>query len=258
MLLLGAIAGDVIGSYYERNNTEDFSFSLFPEKSRFTDDTVLTIAVAESILRGTGYAETIQKYARRYPKAGYGRLFTKWFNETDPKPYDSYGNGAAMRVSPIGFAFKDINQVLDQARLSSEISHDHIEGIQGAQAAALTVHLAYNNQSKKDIKREIETRFGYDLSEAGIYKGPDKKFSSAARDTVPEAIFAFLESTDYEDCIRRAVVLGGDSDTIAAIAGSAAYAYYRKMGDCIKSETISRLDPSFIAIIEEFENAFNS
>ncbi|MEM6725800.1 MAG: ADP-ribosylglycohydrolase family protein, partial [Bacteroidota bacterium] len=209
--MLGAIAGDIIGSRFERNNLKSKEFELFDSASRFTDDTVLTVAIADALLTKTPYATTVRNYARNYPFAGYGGTFKQWMFGLISGPYNSWGNGSAMRVSPIGFAFNTVEQVLEEAKRSAEITHNHPEGIKGAQAVALSILLARQGTSKEAIKSEIESRFQYDLSRSLDAIRPVYQFDVSCQGSVPEAIIAFLESTDFEDAIRNAISIGGDS-----------------------------------------------
>ncbi len=224
--MIGAIVGDVIGSVYEWDRIKTKDFPLLQRRCTFTDDSVLTVAVAEAILTGRSYADAIRKLGSRYPDAGYGGMFHQWLLDRDKGPYHSWGNGSAMRVSPVAWAFDDVDTVLEEARKSAEITHDHPEGIKGAQATALAIFLARTGHPKHTIRREIAQRFGYDLDRTLEEIRPTYDFDESCQGTVPEAIIAFLESSSYEDAIRNAVSLGGDSDTLACITGSIAEAYY--------------------------------
>ena len=224
--MIGAIAGDIIGSVYEANPIKNTSFPLFSAHSKFTDDTVLTVAVAFSILNDVDYASSIKNFGLKYPYAGYGGSFYRWLHSAENKPYYSWGNGSAMRVSPVGFAFDTIDTVLEEAEHTAQISHNHPEGVKGAQATALAVFIARTTQDKNLIKREVEHRFGYDLNRTLEDIRPSYRFDVSCQGTVPQAIIAFLESTSYEDAVRNAISLGGDSDTLACITGGIAEAYY--------------------------------
>jgi ADP-ribosylglycohydrolase len=213
--MIGAIAGDIIGSVHEFHPIKTKTFSLFGNGNTFTDDTVLTVAVADAILTGWDYGVVIAEYAERYPKAGYGGSFRQWVRSWDRKPYGSFGNGSAMRVSPVGWAFDNVRDVLREARRSAEVTHNHPEGIKGAQATALAVFLARTGTSKAKIKAEIQKRFGYDLNRTLDQIRPDYEFDVTCQGSAPEAIIAFLESDSYEDAVRNAVSLGGDADTQA-------------------------------------------
>src|SRR5918994_4710512 len=231
--MLGVIAGDVIGSRFEWNPIKTIDFPLFHPLSSFTDDTVLTVATAWAILHGSPFQEAYLTFGRRYPRAGYGGSFQKWLSAEDPQPYNSWGNGSAMRTAPIGFACSDVASVLREAERSAAPTHNHPEGIKGAQTAALAVFLARHGAAKEDIRKEIAGRFGYDLDRTIDGIRPHYFFDVTCRGTVPEAILAFLESSDYESTVRLAISLGGDSDTLAAIAGGIAHAYYNRIPEAI-------------------------
>lgn len=256
--MIGAIAGDVIGSIYERRERrikrEDFP--LFSPGCRFTDDSLLTIAVADAILNGSGYGPTIQAYAQRYPDAGFGGMFRTWMWAKNPQPYNSFGNGSAMRVSPVGWAFDNEEDVLREAERSAEVTHNHPEGIKGAQATALAVFLARQKTDKEEIRLEIDARFGYDLYHTVAEIRPDYSFDSSCQGSVPQAIIAFLDSSSVEDAIRKAISLGGDSDTLAAIAGSIAEAYYGGVPREIAARAISTLDEDLRKVVEQFTQRY--
>lgn len=254
--ILGAIAGDIIGSAYEFNNTKDFDFELFPPGSTFTDDSVLTIAIADCILHEKDFQKTVWEYARKYPKRGYGGMFSRWMRSKKPQPYNSYGNGSAMRVSPVGFAFDNTDQVLEKARQSAEITHNHPEGIKGAQAVAAAVFLAKNGKNKTEIENFIRQTFHYNLNFSIEEIRPYYDFDVTCQGSVPQAIKAFLESTDYENAIRLAVSLGGDSDTIACITGAIATAFYKKIPQEIVQNAENELPPEFLEIIDQFDKRF--
>jgi ADP-ribosylglycohydrolase len=254
--MLGAVAGDVIGSVYEFNNTHRNDFELFTPESDFTDDTVLMIAVADCILHGKDYARTIWEYGNRYPDRGYGTRFQNWLGSKDLKPYNSFGNGSAMRVSPVGFAFDTLEETLDEAKRSAEVTHNHPEGVKGAQAVAAVIFLARRGESKPRIKEYVISTFGYDLNRTIDDIQPNYTFDERCQGSVPEAIIAFLESTDFEDAIRKAVTLGGDSDTIACITGAIAQAFYGRVPEHIAKESKKRLDSPLLRIVDEFNTRF--
>jgi ADP-ribosylglycohydrolase len=254
--MIGAIAGDVIGSVYEARPIKSYDFPLFSPGSTFTDDTVLTVAVASSILDKTDYADELKEFGLKYPEAGYGGFFLEWLFSSDPKPYGSWGNGSAMRVSPVGFAFDTAEEVLDEARKSAEPTHNHLEGIKGAEATALAVFLARTGSRKDFIREEITARFGYDLTRTIDKIRPVYGFDGSCQGTVPEAILCFLESTDYEDAVRKAVSLGGDSDTLACITGGMAEAFYKGVPYEIVTEVRAQLPDEFLDIIDEFEGRY--
>jgi ADP-ribosylglycohydrolase len=250
--MIGAIAGDIIGSVYESHCLKTTEFAIFTTHSSFTDDTVLTVAVADCILNGKDYATTFKQYARKYPYAGFGGMFFRWVKSNSLKPYNSFGNGSAMRVSPVGFAFDTVEEVLAEARRSAEVTHNHPEGIKGAQAVAAAIFLAREKESKSGIKDFIEKNFGYNLSETLEEIRPHYYFDETCQGSVPQAIIAFLESDSFEDAVRKAVSLGGDSDTLACMAGGIAQAYYRTIPDYIIKEVNDRLDKDLLNVVEEF------
>lgn len=224
--MIGAIAGDIIGSVYERYGIKTKDFPLFDPMCRFTDDTVLTLAVAKSILDDIDYTTAVKEIGRKYPNAGYGGTFLQWLLSNDSEPYNSWGNGSAMRVSPVGFAFDRKQKVLEEAKKTAEITHNHPEGIKGAQATALAVFLSRTGHSKKEIKDDLQDRFGYDLDRTIDEIRPAYSFDISCQGSVPESIIAFLDSDSFEDAVRNAISLGGDSDTMACIAGAIAESYY--------------------------------
>ena len=255
-ILFGAIAGDVIGSVFEWHNIKSKKFELLSPKSRFTDDSVMTIATADALLHGRDYATAYQKWGNLYPHAGYGGKFRHWLKEENPQPYNSWGNGAAMRVSPIGWFCKDAESVLQEAKKSASITHNHPEGIKGAQSTALAIFLARNGADKNSIKLEMETRFHYDLSSRTLDDiRPGYSFDVSCQGTLPVALLAFCESTDYEDAIRNAISVGGDSDTIAAITGGIALAFYKTMPQHIVQKVEKRLPDEMKVICREFNSA---
>lgn len=251
--MIGAVAGDIIGSVFEFCNTKRTDFELFSQHSKFTDDTVLTVAIADAILTGRDYAEVMREYGKKYPDSGYGDMFKRWLYSDNPKPYNSFGNGSAMRVSPVGFAFDTVNKVLEEAKKSAEVTHNHPEGIKGAQAVAMAVFLSRNGKDKSYIKDSIEDSFSYNISHTLEDIRPSYDFDETCKGTVPPAIIAFLESKDYEDAIRKAVSIGGDSDTIACITGGIAQAYYKKIPDYIVSESRKRLPQELLKIVDLFK-----
>lgn len=224
--MLGAIAGDVIGSIYERDNIKTTEFPLFQDTCRFTDDTVLSVALADSILSGIPYVEKLKEYFHLYPNAGYGQSFINWATLLSSKPYNSWGNGSAMRVSPVGYYYDSLEEVLLKAEQSAEVTHNHPEGIKGAKAVAASIFLARSGESKSGIKDYVERTFEYDLDKSLDEIRPWFPFDVRCAGTVPPALLAFLESTDFENAIRKAISIGGDSDTIACITGGIAQAFY--------------------------------
>ena len=235
--MYGAVLGDIIGSPYEFDRSPKIKdFPLFSPDSRFTDDSVMTLAVADAFLSVSSHASeaeirqqmvrSMQHFGRTYSSIGYGAKFLAWLMTDDPQPYGSWGNSSAMRVSSVGWLFDDLNTVLRMAELSAAVSHDHPEAVKGAQAVATAIYLARTGSSKAEIKNYIEEQFGYDLSRTCDEIRPDYLHDVSCRGTVPEAITAFLEGQDFEDVIRTAVSLGGDCDTLTCIAGSMAEAFY--------------------------------
>jgi ADP-ribosylglycohydrolase len=250
--MIGAIAGDIIGSVYEFGHIKSKEFPLFGPESRYTDDSVLTVAVAQAILTDGDYRRAVLDLGRRYPDAGYGGFFRGWLDSPDPKPYNSWGNGSAMRVSPVGFAFESVEDVLREAQRTAEFTHDHPEGIKGAQATALAVFLARTEWDKDLIRHEVSTRFGYDLDRTVDEIRPGYGFDESCQRTVPEAIIAFLESESYEDAIRNAVSLGGDADTLACITGGIAEAYYGPLPPVIIEQVKGILPADLWGVVERF------
>jgi ADP-ribosylglycohydrolase len=255
--MIGAITGDMIGSVFEHSPIKSTTFPLFTEQSRFTDDTVLTVAVAYAIISHTAYDSALKSFGRRYPFAGYGSSFYRWLLVTESRPYNSWGNGSAMRISPVGFAFDAAEEVLHQAGQCAAVTHNHPEGIKGAQATALSVYLARTGKSKTQIRQQISGRFGYDLDRSLDDIRPDYSFDISCQGTVPEAIIAFLESENYVDAVRKGISLGGDSDTIGCITGGIAQAYYRQIPEEIVSQTRIRLPEEFLKVIDQFSQKFD-
>lgn len=250
--MLGAITGDIIGSPYEFLGFKSTDFPLFTEQSRFTDDTVLTVAVADALLHNLDYAKTLKDYGRRYPDAGYGGSFNIWMHSNSMAPFNSWGNGSAMRTSPIGFFCNNATVVLQTAKHCAEVTHNHYEGCKGAQAVSYGIYLANQGSSKKEIKEEISNWFGYDLCGCLDEMRPEYRFDVSCQGTVPVAFLSFFESTDYESAVRNAISMGGDADTLACISGSLAEAFYREIPKNIISEARSRLPQEFLDIIDEF------
>ena len=255
--IIGAVIGDVIGSVFEWNNVKTTNFDLFNPKCDFTDDTVLTIAVADSILNKKDFAKTIWEYGRKYRGRGYGGSFRKWLQEDDLKPYGSFGNGSAMRASAVGFAFNDIETVMEVAKQSAEVTHNHPEGIKGAQATATAIFLARQGKSKKEIKDYITQTFDYNLDFTLDEIRPTYKFDVTCQGSVPQSIVAFLESSDFESAIRLAISIGGDSDTIACITGGIASAFYEQIPTEIMNFVVDRLPSEYIEIMNRFDEIYD-
>ena len=262
--MYGAILGDIIGSPFEfdrGDKTKDFE--LFTKGCEFTDDTVLTIAVAEALIEvGPDASKTeiekklvsyIRDWGRRYPNASYGSRFHYWLKEKNSKPYNSYENGSAMRVSAVGWLYTTLERTREVAIYTSEITHNHPEGIKGAEATASCIFLARMGARKEELKRYVEKEFGYNLNRTLEEIRPTFHMDESCQGTVPEAIIAFLESTDFEDAIRNAVLLGGDTDTLAAITGSIAEAYYG-VPSCLKIECRNRVDKDILEVMEVFDD----
>jgi len=254
--IIGAIAGDVIGSAYEFNPTRDYNFELFTPKSTFTDDTVLTMANALWLLEDQEHTherlvEIMRDLCNRYQWRGYGGRFAQWIVDKDPQPYNSYGNGSAMRVSPVGYYAQTLDEALNLAKVSAEVTHNHPEGIKGAQATAVAIFLARQGKKKDEIKSYIETEIGYDLSRTLEQIRPDYSFNELCQTTVPEAITCYLEGFGYEDVVRLAVSLAADADTLAAIAGPIASAVWEVPNE-ISQPVIARLSEEFCTTLLRF------
>ncbi|MDB2463811.1 ADP-ribosylglycohydrolase family protein [Flavobacteriaceae bacterium] len=249
--VFGSIIGDIIGSAYEFNGTKNYDFDLYNPKAHITDDTVHTIAIAQSILSSDdNYGKYIRFYMGQYPKLNYGPLTINWF--LNDESGNSYGNGSAMRVSPIGSYFNAINDVLVQSKKSAIVTHTHPEGIKGAQAIATSIFLAKAGNSKEEIKTFVESNFQYDLNFSINEIRPHYRFFPICQETVPQAIVSFLESTDYESTIRNAISLGGDADTLACMAGGIAAAFYNDIPQAIVDFAKTKLSDDFIDIINQF------
>lgn len=256
-LLTGSICGDVIGSAYEFRNTKDYDFRLFLDNSRFTDDTVLTVATMDCLLEGEhDYYYYYKKYPRLYPNRGYGGLFRKWVRAQESEPYNSFGNGSAMRISPVGWAFETLEETLAEAQRSAEVTHNHPEGIKGAQAIAAAIFLARTGHTKAEIQEYIETTFSYDVHRTCDEIRPAYCFNATCQGSVPEALTAFLESHDFESAIRLAVSIGGDSDTIACMAGGIAQAFYRNIPPEISERVWQKLPEQMQEVIRKFSERY--
>ncbi len=260
--MYGAILGDIIGSPYEFDmGRKTKEFPLFNKYSQFTDDTVMTIAVAEALLDTmdetsenirSAIVRSMQKWGKKYPHAGYGTMFSGWLHEDDPQPYGSFGNGSAMRVSAVGWLYENIDVTRGVAKITAEVTHNHPEGIKGAEAVASAIFLARNGSNKDEIENYIVKEFGYDLSRTCDEIRPNYFHDETCQKTVPEAITAFLEGESFEDVIRTAVSLGGDSDTLTCIAGSIAEAFYGVPKE-LEEECRSRISDDLTEVLERFE-----
>lgn len=261
--MYGAILGDMIGAPYEfdrGNKTKDFE--MFNDRVGFTDDSVMTIAVADALMRisndsedddvRTAVIQSMQKWGRKYPQAGYGQRFFFWLGKKNSQPYGSWGNGSAMRVSSVGWLYNSLEETRRYARLTAEVTHNHPEGIKGAEAVASAIFMARNGASKEEIKEYIVQGFDYDLSRTCDEIRPGYHHIESCQETVPEALTAFMEGTDFEDVIRTAVSLGGDCDTLTCIAASIAEAFYG-LPDNMKDECRKRLPNDMLRILDRFD-----
>ena len=261
--MYGAILGDIIGSPYEfdqGDKTKDFP--LFSAESTYTDDSVMTLAVADAFLSLPPNADdadvrrqliqSMRRFGRAFPHAGYGGMFRRWLRSRFPEPYGSYGNGSAMRVSSAGWLFDDLETVRRMARLSAEVTHNHPEGIKGAEATACAIFFARTGYTKEEIKDCIQTLFDYDLSRTCDEIRPTYHHMESCQETVPEAITAFLEGESFEDVIRTAVSLGGDCDTLTCISGSIAEGVYGVPED-LKQQCRQRLPEELLAVLQRFD-----
>ncbi len=259
--MYGAILGDIIGSPFEfdrGNKTKEFP--LFSQRSEFTDDTVMTVAVAEALMKAGKDPEktkellvySMQRWGRKVPDAGYGGMFYRWLRQGNPQPYGSYGNGSAMRVSSAGWLYGTLEETRKMARLTAEVTHNHPEGIKGAECTASVIFLARTGKSKEEIREYVVSNFGYDLSRTCDEIRPEYHHVESCQKTVPEAITAFLEGKDFEDVIRTAVSLGGDCDTLTCIAGGMAEAYYG-VPEELKEECRKRITGEMREVLDEFD-----
>lgn len=256
--LLGAIAGDIIGSAYEWNNVKDTGFDLLPPAADYTDDTVMTLAVARWLCEDSGRAhETLvkimQQLGRKHPHRGYGGAFGKWLYEPNPQPYNSWGNGSGMRVSPVAYVAGSLKECLELAKITAEVTHNHPEGVKGAQAIASAAWLCRQGKSKEEIKSYVTRTFAYDLDFTLDAIRPEYRFDVSCQGSVPQAIVAFLEGNTFEEVARLAVSIGGDSDTIAAMACSIAAAGAMPIGDDLAKACRNKLSADLIDILDKFE-----
>ena len=259
--MIGGIIGDIIGSIYEDGNMKSKDFPLWNDNCHFTDDTVLTIATADWLLNGGRCEDYYYSYAAQFPSCGYGTGFIKWYftrkYHNKYVPYNSYGNGSAMRVGPIGWVFDSIEEVLRVSQVSAICTHNHKEGIRGAQAIASCVFLARKGKTKEEIRHFTENTFNYNVSTSLKEIKKIYKWDVTCQQTVPHAIISFLESKDFEDCIRNAVSLGGDSDTIACMAGAIAEAFYGIPTE-LREKVLEFIPQAFVNIINPFEKRFGN
>ena len=262
--MIGAIIGDMIGSPYEFDRSkQNKDFDMFNKYIRYTDDSMMTIAIADAIMTAgieadeqtmkAQFVKSMQKWGREYPDAGYGGMFYNWLYEEHPQPYGSYGNGSAMRVSSVGWFFDTLEKTREVARWSAEVTHDHPEGIKGAEATASAIFLARTGKNKDEIRDYVISEFGYDLSQTCDQIRPWYKFDVSCQGTVPVAVTAFYEGTDFEDVIRTSVSLGGDCDTLTCIAGGMAEAFYG-VPDEFKKECEARLPEDALKVLHDFRD----
>lgn len=260
--MIGAIIGDIVGSRYECNNHRSKDFELFTKKCSFTDDSVMSLAVCDALMKsesergniGEQAVRSMQEIGRPYPHCGYGGSFCRWMYSDDPQPYNSIGNGAAMRVSGCGYAGNSIDEVKRLSKAVTEVSHNHPEGIKGAEAVAIAVFLARTGRSMTEIRDYIvKNYYPLDFTINGIRE--TYRFNETCQGTVPQALEAFFESTDFEDAVRNAISIGGDSDTLAAITGSVAEAYYGVLKS-IRDRAVTFLDERLLGVLREFEKKY--
>ena len=254
--MLGAIVGDIVGSIYEFDNLKSKDFPLFQDHCKFTDDTILTIATADALMGDWDFEEKYRDYGRRYPSS-YGGTFRVWIHDSNMGPYNSFGNGSAMRVSPVAWFEDKEHRVMELAKRSAEVTHNHPEGIRGAQATAMAILWARQGRSKDDIVAGIEERFYYDISTPIDDIREGYEFDVTCQGSVPESIRCFYEADDFEDAIRNAVSLGGDSDTLAAITGSIAEAKWG-VPEAIEKEALGRLDKALLKTFESFTDQYTN
>lgn len=265
--MYGALLGDIIGSPFEFDmGNKSKEFPLFSKNSTFTDDSVMTIAVGNAFLDAQPNADiewirhrlvsSMKQYGRKFPRAGYGGMFRRWLKCDDPQPYGSFGNGSAMRVSSAAWLYNDLETVRSMAQLSAEVSHNHPEGIKGAEATASAIFLARTGSTKEEIKAYIVDNFGYDLSRTCDEIRPGYHHVETCQETVPEAITAFLEGESFEDVIRTAVSLGGDCDTLTCIAGSIAEGFYG-IPEELKQECRNRLPEELRKVLDQYDSWLN-
>ena len=259
-MIVGAILGDIVGSIYEFNPHKSTDFDLQDSRMDYTDDTIMTIAIADWLLNDKkltkkGLVARMQQWGRKYPNpmGAYGGMFSQWLRSDNPKPYNSWGNGAAMRVAAVGFAFDTLEETLDVAKKSAEVTHNHPEGIKGAQATAAAIFMARTGSTKDDIRQYISEKFGYDLNRTCDDIRPTYCFDGSCQGTVPESIIAFLDSKDYEDALRLVISLGGDADTMGAITGAIACAYYNKISYAFYKFGMEKLPKDIKEIIKKFD-----
>jgi len=258
--MLGAIIGDIVGSRFEFNNHLSTDFELFTEKCGFTDDTICTIAVADALIKNIPFADSLHTWCRKYPfpKGCYGGNFARWVQSDNPQPYHSFGNGSAMRVSACGWFADSRQEALDKAQQSALCTHNHPEGIRGAVCVADCIYLARMGQSKEAIRNSVTTIYGYKLNTSCDVIRRTNTFNETCQVTVPQAIICFLESSDFESAIRLAVSIGGDTDTIAAITGSIAEAYYPSIPQAMTEAVYSYLPDEMIKVLKWYQYFYST
>jgi ADP-ribosyl-[dinitrogen reductase] hydrolase len=251
--MIGAIAGDIIGSEYEFHNISWEDFDFFGKKSTYTDDSILTVATADAIMDKAGYAQYYLDYAQAFPNRGWGGNFLQMVKTGKLVPYNSYGNGSAMRVSPVGWACNSVKEVMEEAKKTAEVSHDHPEGIKGAQATALAIFMARSGKTKEEIKKAIEV-IGYNLSMP--LKDYDRSFDESCQGTLPKCFAIFLETDNYEQAIRKSIACGGDVDTIGCIVGGICQAYYGMPSRDIVESVYKKIPPHLAKITTAFTQKY--
>ena len=257
--IIGAICGDILGSSYEFEPNKSLNLSLYTGKDEFTDDTICTIAITDALERGIPFDESLRQWCRKYPRSDYGGRFGRWIYQENGKPYNSWGNGAAMRVSAAGAYAKTVKEARQIAKATAEVTHNHPEGIKGAEATAAVIQLAKSGEmSKQELKEYVEKEFGYDLSQSYEELHKVYEYSESCQDTFPAAFISFYKGQDYEDVIRHAIALGGDADTLAAIAGSMAAAFYRSIGYETLNHCLGLLPQEMIEVLRKFRNAHSA
>lgn len=259
--MIGSIIGDIAGSCYEFVGNDDkfvkILDTMYPDYYEYTDDTVMSVAVADCILNDADPVNCLQQYARKYPDRGYGWYFSKWINSENPRPYHSYGNGAAMRINPVGFLNYSMDKLIEISDKMTTITHNHPEGIKGAQSVASTMNLMLHHEyNKNDVKKYVTETYGYNLEDTVSNLRLTYSFDETCQNTVPQAFICFLESTDFEDAIRNAISINGDSDTLACIVGGLAECYYKVIPQKWVDFARIRLDLHLLSVINAFENKF--
>ena len=257
--MIGAIIGDVVGSRFEFNNHRSTEFELININSRFTDDTVLTIAIMDwltnSLIKDEAHAaKYLQKWARKYPYSGYGGMFRRWINSDNPQPYGSYGNGAAMRISPVGWIAKNPKSIKIISDIATRVTHNHPEGMKGAEVTAQLITYARFGKTKEELRKYAEQFYDLNFDYESLKK--NYEFNETCQNTVPQAIYCFLISKDFEDCLRTSVSIGGDTDTLCAISCAIAEAYYKHIPESLVEAVRNKLTPDMLKVIDDFDKRF--